>query len=443
MEKSSKQKPIHPKLQFSFKNALVYNLGCPKNLVDSERLCSLLTIKGIKIHKTFDSVIDSIWVNSCCFIQSAREETITTIKQYASCANAKVIVFGCYANRYPHELRNLFPEMIIIDEKDPIAYLSTIWDGSPTDPIQRNLSNPFSAYLKIADGCDRACSFCIIPSIKGPYFSIPIHHLLQEVKTLCHQYPIKELNIIAQDTSRYGNDIKPTSLNLIDLVSQISDNYDIPWIRVMYLFPSLEFDFIDQLLSIPRVVPYLDMPMQHVSPKILSLMNRPNNFEQTVQTLQKLRKKHPDLALRSTFIVGFPGETHNDFERLCEFLNDFRFERCGFFAYSDENDAPSYHLPDKVPSDIAQERLHKAYQIQHDIQKVNNKKFIGCQIPVLIERWNGIKKELIGRTVWDAPEIDQEVVITNLSPRFSQKKGDILPVTIINSDACVMEGSLS
>jgi ribosomal protein S12 methylthiotransferase len=434
MERSSIPKPI-PHSKAPFKKALVINLGCPKNLVETEKVCFLLNSHGISIVSEKDNY-DAVFINTCSFLKASRIETQEAISAYYAIPSVQIVVFGCYATRYANELLKTFPDLILIPDQDPCKGISQLFFPDTTPSLfYRKLSSPYTAYLKIAEGCDRACAFCLIPSIKGPYYSMSISGILEETQKLCQDYPLKELVLVAQDTSSYGKDLDTTSsTTLINLLARLDDAKLVPWLRVLYLFPSLSYSFMDELFSIPSVLPYLDMPLQHVDPQILRLMNRPDHIETTINDLERLKSKHQDMVFRSTFIVGFPGETNHSFEKLCNFIKAFKYQRAGFFAYSDEADAPSYALPDKVPSIEKEIRLEAIYDIQNKISFEQHESLIGKTLPVLIEQWNGLSRKLLGRSTWDAPEIDYQVSISCLSPRSAIHLGQIVPVRIAGFD---------
>lgn len=440
MEISSKPKPI-PHKSNPFHHATVINLGCPKNLVETERVCHLLVSNGVSIVSQND-IFDALFINSCCFLKASRAETLDLVAQYYSKDKLHIIVFGCYATRYTEELKKLFPRVIIISDPDPCRGIHQYFFCN-TSPLvnSRKLSNPYTAYLKIAEGCDRACSFCLIPSIKGSFRSFPLSSLLDEVEKLHTAYPLKEIVLIAQDTASYGKDLPPhTANNLIRLLYGLDKISLVPWIRILYLFPSLSFQFLDEMFSIPSVLPYLDMPLQHINPQILRLMNRPTNIDATLLQLETLKKKHQNMVFRSTFIVGFPDESQKQFDELCSFITSFKYQRAGFFAYSDEIDAPSYHLPNKIPQIEAEERLKTVYSLQNDISMEFHQTLIGKTLTVLAESWNGISRKLTGRSIYDAPEIDYNVSISCSSPRDSARLGKLIPVKITSIDGTQLKG---
>jgi ribosomal protein S12 methylthiotransferase len=439
MEKSSKQKPLLAN-KSAFSKALVVNLGCPKNLVDTEKVCAVLNENGVSIVSEKEN-FDCVFINTCCFIKSARDESHKTIRYFLDIPEVQVVVFGCYAHRYTNELSQMFPEAIIVDDPFPFDAIQDKYfsHNNKITSLHRKISSPFTAYLKIADGCNRACSFCLIPSIKGTFVSTPIHHLLEEAKDIARSNRISEINLIAQDTAAYGNDLLPPA-SLAMLLRELSSSNLFPWIRILYLFPTLSFEQLDEIFSIPNVLPYLDIPLQHITAPILRSMNRPDTIQTTLDTLRKLRNKHPQLAIRSTFIVGFPGETEEHFQQLCQFLSDFRFHRAGFFAYSDEVDVPSYSLDNKIDEAEKNRRMETAYAIQEAVSLSYNQALMGKNIQVLAESWNGISKVITGRSMWDAPDIDQQVRIKATSPAEAKKIGSILQVKVTEVQAYMIEG---
>lgn len=442
MERSSKPKPIPPNTS-PFKSAIVVNLGCPKNLVETEKVCHQLTLNGISIVSENDP-FDAVFINSCCFLKTSRVETLELIAKYYPDSTLTLVVFGCYATRYTQELKKNFPRILIIAEQDSCKGIQRYFFSSKAPSVySRQLSNPYTAYLKIAEGCDRACSFCLIPSIKGSFASFPLTSLIGEVEKLCERYPLQELVIVAQDSSSYGKDLKPPQANnLISLLCQIDKASLVPWIRILYLFPSLDFSFLNDLFSIPTVLPYLDMPLQHIDPEILSLMNRPTNIDTTLNQLELLKNKHQDMIFRSTFIVGFPGESPLQFKKLYDFVRAFKYQRAGFFAYSDEEDAPSFSLSNKVPSVEAEIRLKSIYELQNQISLEYHQDLVGKTQSVLIESWNGVSKKLRGRSTWDAPDIDYTVSIACSSPRDAHWLGQVVPVQISGFNELELKGTI-
>jgi ribosomal protein S12 methylthiotransferase len=442
MERSSIPKPTPPKSNL-FQRAIVVNLGCPKNLVETERVCHLLTSNGVSIVSEND-LFDAIFINSCCFLKASRTETRELIAKYYTDSALTIVVFGCYASRYTTELKKLFPHLVLISDPDPCQGIHQHFFANKLPTFfSRSLSNPYTAYLKIAEGCDRACSFCLIPSIKGSFKSFTPSSLLQEVEKLCEVYPLKELVIVAQDTSSYGKDFNSSSAtNLINLLSSLDKASFVPWIRILYLFPSLDFSFLDELYSIPSILPYLDMPLQHIDPQVLRLMNRPTNIDTTLLHLEQLRKHHKEMIFRSTFIVGFPGENQKQFDKLCDFIVSFKYQRAGFFAYSDEIDAPSYFLSNKIPPTEAEQRLKTIYELQNQISYEYHQTLIGKTLPVLAESWNGVSRKLTGRSYWDAPDIDYKVSVSCSSPKDANKLGQIVPVKMTSLDGMQLKGAM-
>lgn len=442
MERSSKPKPIPPNPN-PFKRAIVVNLGCPKNLVETEKVCHLLTSNGVSIVSENDP-FDAVFINSCCFLKASRVETLELIEKYYHDSTLTMVVFGCYATRYTQELKKNFPRILLISDPDPCKGIHHHFFSSKVSSFySRQLSNPYTAYLKIAEGCDRACSFCLIPSIKGSFTSFSLSSITNEVEKLCESYPLKELVIVAQDSSSYGKDLNPPQANnIISLLSQLDKASFVPWIRILYLFPSLDFSFLDELFSIPSVLPYLDMPLQHIDPEILRLMNRPTNIDSTLNNLEQLKNKHQNMVFRSTFIVGFPGETPEQFKKLCEFIKAFKYQRAGFFAYSDEEDAPSFSLSNKVPPTEAETRLKTIYDLQKQISLEYHHELKGKTLSVLIEAWNGVSRKLLGRSTWDAPDIDYQVSIACSSPRQALRLGQIVPVQITGFDGIQLKGTI-
>ncbi len=433
MEISSTQKFLQDN-NSRLKHSLVVNLGCPKNQVEAEKLCYVLRQNGINVIQENNQEYNAVWINTCCFVDSARQETFETIAQYYDNENIEVIIFGCFATKYGELLKQSFPKATLITNKD------FLMEDHSTSRI---LSNPYSAYLKIAEGCNRSCKFCIIPSIKGPFVSYSEEKILHEATLIKQSYPIQEIILIAQDTQAYGSDQASKNINLLSLVKKLDALNLFKWIRVMYLFPTAQYEYLDELLSVPSVVPYIDIPLQHTVPRILSSMNRPDDIDKMLYTLHQLRKKYQDLTIRSTFIVGYPGEKLNDFESLCQTLEAFKFDRAGFFAYSDEKDAPSSKLKDKVDDHEKNRRLQHAYALQESISLTQNNHLLHKQLPVLLESWNPINRIFCGRTPKDAPEIDQHILISAPSPSYARKLGSIITATVTKAHPFHIEGIFS
>ena len=422
----------------------VVSLGCPKNLVDSETMLGLIHEENYEITND-PSEAEIIIVNTCGFIESAKEESINTILQmaeYKKSGSCKyIIVTGCLSQRYAEELFNELPEADAIagvEVYDEIgSIIKRVMNGERFIMLERSkpdviytsketflpriLTTPsYTAYLKIAEGCDNCCSYCAIPKIRGPYRSKPMEQVLKEAKALADN-GVKELIVVAQDTTRYGEDLPGGKLLLADLLKELNKIESLKWIRVMYCYPN---NFTDELIetfaSLDKVCKYVDLPLQHASNRLLASMNRYDTREEVETLLAKLRKCIPGIVIRTTFIVGFPGETDADFEELKEFVEQQRFENAGVFAYSQEEGTVAGAMPNQIPDEIKQERYHELMALQAQISEEIHKDTEGQTLEVLVE---GIEEDgsglHYGRSYREAPDIDGLVFIEN--------PGDIKP----------------
>lgn len=422
----------------------VVSLGCPKNLVDSETMLGLIHEENYEITND-PSEAEIIIVNTCGFIESAKEESINTILQmaeYKKSGSCKyIIVTGCLSQRYAEELFNELPEADAIagvEVYDEIgSIIKRVMNGERFIMLERSkpdviytsketflpriLTTPsYTAYLKIAEGCDNCCSYCAIPKIRGPYRSKPMEQVLKEAKALADN-GVKELIVVAQDTTRYGEDLPGGKLLLADLLKELNKIESLKWIRVMYCYPN---NFTDELIesfaSLDKVCKYVDLPLQHASNRLLASMNRYDTREEVETLLAKLRKRIPGIVIRTTFIVGFPGETDADFEELKEFVEQQRFENAGVFAYSQEEGTVAGAMSNQIPDEIKQERYHELMALQAQISEEIHKDTEGQTLEVLVE---GIEEDgsglHFGRSYREAPDIDGLVFIEN--------PGDIKP----------------
>ncbi len=422
----------------------VVSLGCPKNLVDSETMLGLIHEENYEITND-PSEAEIIIVNTCGFIESAKEESINAILQmaeYKKSGSCKyIIVTGCLSQRYAEELFNELPEADAIagvEVYDEIgSIIKRVMNGERFIMLERSkpdviytsketflpriLTTPsYTAYLKIAEGCDNCCSYCAIPKIRGPYRSKPMEQVLKEAKALADN-GVKELIVVAQDTTRYGEDLPGGKLLLADLLKELNKIESLKWIRVMYCYPN---NFTDELIetfaSLDKVCKYVDLPLQHASNRLLASMNRYDTREEVEMLLAKLRKRIPGIVIRTTFIVGFPGETDADFEELKEFVEQQRFENAGVFAYSQEEGTVAGAMPNQIPDEIKQERYHELMALQAQISEEIHKDTEGQTLEVLVE---GIEEDgsglHYGRSYREAPDIDGLVFIEN--------PGDIKP----------------
>ncbi len=394
----------------------IITLGCSKNLVDSEKLLGQLPLERFQIVPEGEGDAHIVIINTCGFIQDAKEESIETILETLEKKKSghvdEVLIMGCLSERYRTVLRNEIPEADawfgVNQPNDIFAYLKAKYiDDSP----RRIITTPgHYAYLKIAEGCDRTCSFCAIPLIRGIYRSTPMEQLLEEAKFLARS-GVKELILIAQDLSYYGYDRyrKPMLGALINQLSQVAG---IEWIRLHYAYPhNFPDDVIQLMASNNKICNYLDIPLQHINDDILRSMRRGHTKAGTITFLEKIRKTIPRVALRTTLMVGYPGETQDIFDELMDFVAAMRFERLGVFTYSPEEGTKAYAMGDPISEEIKKERLDAIMELQSGISLDLNKAKIGQQYRVIIDRKEN--QYLVGRTEYDSPEVDNEVVITS------------------------------
>ena len=427
------------------------SLGCPKNLVDSERILTELRTQGYQVVPSYDNA-DLVIVNTCGFIDSAVQESLEAIGEALN-ENGKVIVTGCLGAK-EDQIRNVHPKVLEIS--GPHSYEAVLEHVNKYAP--KPSYNPFTslvpeqgvkltpkhyAYLKISEGCNHSCTFCIIPSLRGEMVSRPIGNVLDEAKRLVDS-GVKELLVIAQDTSAYGIDVKnrtnfwngmPLKTDIHTLCEQLS-TLGI-WVRLHYMYPYPSVDNLIPLMADGKILPYLDVPLQHASPTVLKSMKRPGTIERTLERIHHWREICPEITLRSTFIVGYPGETEKDFELLLDFLSQAQLDRVGCFPYSPVEGAAANQLADQIPEEIKQERFHRFMQLQQSIstQKLQNK--IGKTLSVLIDEVD--EEGAIGRSMADAPEIDGVVY---LNEEKDVKVGDIVQVNIEHSDEYDLWGTV-
>lgn len=421
----------------------ILTLGCPKNQVDSEGMARLLTTAGhLECESPEDA--DCIIVNTCGFIQPAREESLETLQEMArhKRAGQMLVAAGCMAERYGAELRRQVPALDGIvgtrrwsgivplletlgqpREQDKLVNLIAAGEDSLVMSFPRRARQGFSAYLKIADGCSAPCAFCAIPMIKGPQRSKPRSEIISEARQLAAQ-GVKEIILIAQDTTGYGRD-RGESDALPSLIEEIVAAVpELPWLRIMYAYPRhITPRLIEVMAGYPQVCHYLDMPLQHGHPDVLRRMGRPVHTRQTLAALERLRSAMPDVALRTAFIVGYPGETEKEFTTLMEFMDQVAFDKVGIFVYSPEEGTRAVTLPDQIPDDVKNERYGRAMELQQRVSLEINEAQVGRQMDVLMEGMgDGVS---VGRTYRDAPEIDGLVLV-----EAECVVGDIVPVRI-------------
>ncbi|TQV81051.1 30S ribosomal protein S12 methylthiotransferase RimO [Aliikangiella coralliicola] len=419
------------------------SLGCPKNLVDSERILTQLRTEGYDVVPSYNDA-ELVIVNTCGFIDSAVQESLDTIGEALS-ENGKVLVTGCLGKK-EDEIREIHPRVLGIT--GPHAYEEVLIQVHNHVPKPEH--NPFInlvpdhgvkltpkhfAYLKISEGCNHRCTFCIIPSMRGDLDSRPIGDVLSEAKRLVNA-GVKELLVISQDTSAYGVDTKyrtgfwdgmPVKTRMLELCEQLGKMG--VWVRLHYVYPYPHVDNVIPLMAEGKILPYLDIPFQHASPRILKLMKRPGNIDKTLERIRKWREICPELVIRSTFIVGFPGETEEEFEELLDFLREAQLDRVGCFKYSPVEGAKANELSDHIPEEIKEARLAKFMAVQAEISTHKLKQKIGNEYQILIDEVTA--DGAVGRTYSDAPEIDG---VVHLTDEFDVKPGDKIWAQIIHSD---------
>ncbi len=419
----------------SKKKINIITLGCSKNLVDSEVLMRQLGNDYIISHDS-NTDADIQVVNTCGFIGDAKEESIETILQLTKAKSngltSKVFVTGCLSQRYKEDLKKEIPDVDGFFGVNDLPEILKALDVDLKKELlgERLITTPkHYAYLKISEGCDRNCSFCAIPLIRGKHISKPIEELIAETEFLAKK-GVKEIILIAQDLTYYGLDIY-NKREIANLVNKLSMVEGIEWIRLHYAYPAgFPLDLIEEMKTNPKVCNYLDIPLQHISNHILKSMRRSHNQEATIKLIEKFRKSMPEASLRTTLIVGYPGETEDDFNELYNFVEKYKFDRLGVFQYSEEEDTAAYELEDDVPDQTKQDRSDKLMMLQQQISLENNKNKIGNTYKVLIDRLeNGY---FVGRTEFDSPEVDNEVLITE--NRIKLKIGDFYKVKITKAD---------
>jgi ribosomal protein S12 methylthiotransferase len=426
------------------KKISIITLGCSKNLVDSERIARQFAAAGYTVLFDTDEYTDAIIINTCGFIHDAKEESIAVILNAIRAKEAgrirQVYVIGCLAERYADDLRKEIPEVdSYFGVRDIYAVLQSLNLEAQTSIMhERVVSTPrHTAYLKIAEGCNRSCSFCAIPLIRGPHISEPIEKLVAEASYLV-QSGAKELSIISQDVSYYGIDIYNEHA-LAGLLNQLLTIDGLDWIRLQYLYPNnFPLQVLDIMQQSQRLCNYLDMPLQHISDKVLQNMRRGFSAQKTYELLDTIRAKVPDVALRTTLIVGHPGETEKEFQKLFDFVRDVKFDRLGVFTYSHEEQTyAADNFKDSIPQKVKQERADALMELQQDISLQKNTALIGSTHKVLIDRIEG--DCAIGRTQYDAFEVDNEVRINqaNLSV------GNFYSITITDADVYDIFGVVS
>ena len=407
------------------------SLGCDKNRVDSEKMLSNLLEKYPGSELTDDPAeADITVINTCAFIGDAKEESINTIienGEYKETGNLKkLIVAGCLAERYREEIRKELPEVDeVIGVKEYVERL---------DVQMKRVENAenYTAYLKIAEGCDKCCTYCIIPKLRGHYRSVPIEHLLEEAKRLAAE-GTKELILVAQETTLYGVDLYGKK-NLPELLNRLSEIEGLEWIRILYCYPEeITEELIQTIRDNPKVVHYLDIPIQHASDKILKNMHRRTREAELRERIATLRREIPDIALRTTLITGFPGETEEDFDILKNFVTEMRFDRLGVFPYSQEEDTPAAEMEGQVPEKIKLQRQDEIMRLQQSIAFEKAKEQIGRELRVIIIGYDPEHNEYLCRSYMDNPDIDS-LVYVDAGEYHNELSGDMMSCRIIDAD---------
>jgi ribosomal protein S12 methylthiotransferase len=421
----------------------VVTLGCSKNTVDSERLMRQLQVNRIAMTDNPEDA-ETLVINTCGFIEAAKEESINTILNAVALKNEgkidKVIVAGCLSERYKNDLIKEIPEVdFYFGTEDYEGIVKELGGELKYNLLgERLVSTPsHTGYLKISEGCDHPCSFCAIPIMRGKHKSKQIEELVKEAEFLAANNT-KELVIIAQDTTDYGKDIYGKK-SLAILLRELSDIDNIEWIRIMYAYPSrFPTDVIEEIASNPKICNYLDIPLQHISDKVLTSMRRSITGNQTKDVLQKIKNAVPGIALRTTFMLGYPNETEKEFEELCEFVKEMQFDRIGTFTFSIEENTTSYILGDTVPKSLKEKRRDILMQIQKEISLKKNSEFVGKKLKVLVEAVEG--DFYIGRSYRDAPEVDGEVLIQKKNSNI--KTGEFYDVLVSDFNEYDLFGEL-
>ena len=407
------------------------SLGCDKNRVDSEKMLSNLLEKYPGSELTDDPAeADITVINTCAFIGDAKEESINTIIENGEYKETgrlkKLIVAGCLAERYREEIRKELPEVDeVIGVKEYVERL---------DVQMKRVENAenYTAYLKIAESCDKCCTYCIIPKLRGHYRSVPMEHLLEEAKRLASE-GTKELILVAQETTLYGVDLYGKK-SLPELLNRLSEIEGLEWIRILYCYPEeITDELIQTIRDNPKVVHYLDIPIQHASDKILKNMHRRTRESELRERIATLRREIPDIALRTTLITGFPGETEEDFDILKNFVTEMRFDRLGVFLYSQEEDTPAAEMEGQVPEKIKLQRQDEIMRLQQGIAFEKARKQIGRELRVIIVGYDPEHNEYLCRSYMDNPDIDS-LVYVDAGEYHNELSGDMISCRIIEAD---------
>lgn len=434
------------------------SLGCPKALVDTEKLVTRLRVEGYEVASDYASA-DLVVVNTCAFIDAAVAESLDAIAE-AMKENGRVLVIGCLGGKKAVDggnwLAERFPDLIGVVGPDQVDRAMDLIRKALPAKLQRNesldtpagikLTPSHYAYLKISEGCSHKCTFCIIPDLRGPLVSRPIGDVMREAENLVDS-GVRELLVISQDTAAYGLDVhyktgfvgtRPVKTRFLELAEELS-RLDC-WVRFHYVYPYPSVDAVLPLMAEGKILPYLDVPFQHAHPRILKAMKRPASAERNLDRIRAWRAVCPDVVIRSTFIVGFPGETEEEFEYLLDFLREARLDRVGCFSYSPVQGAKANELPDPVPEDIKEERRRRFMQVQSEISADNLKRRVGHVETVLIDSGNNGKGRAVGRSRYEAPDIDGLIYIDSDKPLYP---GDLVRVRLTGSTEHDLTGVLN
>ena len=431
----------------SKKTVAFAHLGCEKNRVDTEHMLGLLAEAGYGVSAD-EADASVVVVNTCSFIQEAREESVRTLVELAE-QGKELIIAGCLAQHFQEELLESLPEAKAIvgtgDYQHIVSVLERVEAGERVNQVSANptfvgdehlpryrTTSEAVAYLKVAEGCDYRCAFCIIPHLRGNQRSRPIESIVAEAQQLAAQ-GVQELVLISQITTNYGLDLagKPQLAELLRALGEV----EIPWVRVHYAYPTgLTSEVLAAYREVPNVLPYLDLPLQHSHPEVLRAMNRPWQADVTAGVLRRIREQLGDAVLRTTFIVGFPGETEEHFQHLLDFVAEQRFDHVGVFTFSAEEGTPAAELPDQVPHGIALERKDRLMALQQPIAAALNAAWVGKVVDVLIEQENPSSGEMLGRCARFAPEVDGEVRVSPGEEGLSAAPGTLVKVRITGAD---------
>ena len=439
-------------------NILFVSLGCDKNLVDSEMMLGLLAKKGYDFTDN-ETEADVIVVNTCCFIGDAKEESVNTLlemSEYRKSGRCRaLIVTGCLAERYRQEILDEIPE---VD-----AVLGTASYDSITEAVEQALGGRHMlrcedtgrlvlpdakrilttgghyAHLKIAEGCDKHCTYCIIPHLRGPYRSVPMERLIEETEELAGQ-GVKELILVAQETTLYGVDLYGEK-SLHKLLQKLCRIHGIRWIRIQYCYPEEIYpELVETMKEQPKICHYLDLPIQHASNRILKRMGRRTTREDLKEIIQGLRREIPDICLRTTLISGFPGETQEDHEELMDFVDEMEFDRLGVFAYSAEEDSPAASMEDQIPEDLKQERRDEIMELQQEIAFEKAEEMVGKELWCMVEGKIADEYAYVARTYRDAPDVDGYLFIQTMEELMS---GDFVKVRVTGAEEYDLIGEIA